>query len=99
MLKKICTFDNLLKIYTNAIPMCSFIGFTLGSFYTLNSDIPLGDKFIRSVCGAIGGTVTGMTLPIIVPSAILFTPFAIYDIYQKSNYVSIKTYEIYPSKK
>lgn len=60
MLKQLFTFDNLLKIYTNAIPMCSFIGFTLGSCYTLNSNITLGDKFIRSVCGSIGGTVTGM---------------------------------------
>lgn len=85
MLKQLFTFDNLLKIYTNTIPMCSFIGFTLGTYYTLDWDIPLGDKFIRSVCGAVGGTVTGMALPIIVPSAILFTPFAIYDIYQKSN--------------
>jgi hypothetical protein len=90
MPKKLCTFNNLLKIYTTSIPVCSFIGFTLGSYYTLNSDILLGDKFIISMCGAIGGTVTGMALPIIVPSVILFTPFAIYDIYQKSNYVSIK---------
>ena len=99
MLRKLCTFDNLFKIYTNAIPTGSFIGFTLGSCYTLNSDIPLSYKFMMSMYGTIWGTLAGMALPIIVPSAILFSPFAIYDIYQKSNYVSIKTYEIYPSKK
>ena len=88
-----------LKIYKNAIPACSLIGFTLGACSTLNWDIPLSRKFIISTGGIISGTFAGIILPVIVPSAILFSPFAIYDIYQKTNYFFIKKNEVYPSKK
>jgi flagellar motor component MotA len=85
MIRKIFTIDNCITIYTASIPVCSFIGCTLGSLSRINDkNTTLENKFATAMYGTVCGTLVGFVWPIIIPMAIVFTPFAIYDTYNKS---------------
>ena len=86
MLRKIFTIDNCITIYTASIPVCSFIGCTLGlgSLSRINDkNITLENKFATAMYGTVCGTLVGFVWPIIIPTTILFIPVAIYDTYNK----------------
>lgn len=53
-------------------------------------EISLPHKFAYALFGTIGGFCLGFLSPIIIPVGICFMPFAIYDVYDKNNYVVIK---------
>ena len=73
------------KLYPTTIRLCAFVGFTCGSFCTLNDrTVSLPVKFTGAMIGALGGLCLGILSPIIIPAGILFTPFAIHDIYVKN---------------
>lgn len=89
------------ELYPTVIKLCTFVGFTGVSFHTLNDrTISLPVKFAESMMiGALGGLCLGILSPVIIPAGILFTPFAIYDIYTKNKYVHINKNEIFKHKK
>jgi hypothetical protein len=82
MLRKIVTDDNFLKMYKTFIPVCSYIGFLYGANNTLYTR--LDDKFVITIITTTCGTLFGIGWPLIIPTTIVFTPFAIYDTYKKS---------------
>jgi hypothetical protein len=73
-------------MFNKVMPPLGFgIGFASGIAYTHNRNIPLKDKFFITTFGTITGTSIGIILeivwPIIIPTTILFIPYAIYDKY------------------
>ena len=82
MLRKIVTVDNFIHMYVTSIPIFSYIGFSCG----VNNELytRLGDKFVITIITTTCGTLFGIGWPSIIPMAIVFTPFAIYDTYNKS---------------
>ena len=85
MLRKIVMDDIFLKMYKTFIPVCSYVGFLCG----VNNELytRLDDKFVVTIITTTCGTLFGIGWPLIIPTAIVFTPFAIYDTYNKSRKV------------